>query len=234
MIQIRNFATGSLILEVKTLHRADLQYSDLKGADLRWEDLEYTNLLGADLRNANLRGADLRNANLRGADLRNANLQYANLRKADIRGADLRGADLRDADLRKADLHLADFRDADLQSANLKDANLESANLKDADLRGVTWPLDLKPLSKKQENKNLQLVASLALSSAESLNMNQAHTCDTTHCMAGWATHAISGGSILEAKYNWWLAGFHLLGAEASKMFHASEEDARSFLKQYS
>ena len=187
MIQIRNCDTGSLILEVKTLRRANLRF--------------------ADLRNANLQFADLSGANLEAADLRSAALQLADLSGADLSGANLEGADLRGADL----------RDTDLLGANL---------------RGVTWPQDLIPLSKEQEEKNLQLVAALALNEG-ALKMNRVHSCETTHCIAGWATHALPGGAALEKKYSWTLAGFHLLGAEASKMFHASEEDARSFLKQY-
>ena len=162
MIQIRNSATGSLILEVETLQGADLRGADLQGADLR----------GADLQDSDLRGADLRGA--------------------DIRGADLLGADLQD----------------------------------------VKWPLDLTPLSKEQEEQNLRLVASLALREG-ALRMSQVHYCATTHCIAGWAVHALPGGSALEKKYNWWLAGFHLLGSDASKMFYASQEEAKTFLEQY-
>ena len=179
---------------------------------------------------------------LQGADLRNANLRYAALCGADLQGADLRGADLRGANLLNANLQGADLRDANLLGAALLVANLRGADLRGtnlcnvdllgADLEDVKWPLDLTPLSKEQEEKNLRLVASLALSDS-ALKMNRVHSCNTTHCIAGWACHALPGGEALEKKYNWWIVGFHLLGSEASKMFHSSDDAARSFLEQY-
>ena len=178
------------------------------GGGLHYADLSYTDLRGADLSGLSVISADFSGADLRGADLRGADLRCSVFFHTDLRGADLRGADLRNADLR-------------------------NTWLSDTNIQDVTWPLDLTPLSKEQEENNLRIVSALALSSAESLDMISVHTCETVHCMAGWACHALHEGPVLEAKYSWWLAGFHLLGADAAQMFHASEEEATIFLKQY-
>jgi hypothetical protein len=120
----------------------------------------------ANLRGAYLCGADLRGANLRGANLRGANLCGTNLRGADLGDADLRGANLGDADLRGANL-----RGADLCGANLRGTNLRGADL--GDLSGLIVPdLDLEMLNATLGGE---------------LQMAIWHTCETTHCRAGWA-----------------------------------------------
>ena len=106
-----------------------------------------------------------------------ASLVFANLRDANLRSADLRGANLR--------------------SANLRDANLRGANLSDADLRGADGqicPVTIPDIHKKVYE---------AASQPAALNMGDWHTCDTTHCRAGWVVHlAGDGGRALE-----WMLG---------------------------
>ena len=89
----------------------------------------------------------------------------------------------------------------------------------------------MTPISPQEREQNLRTVARLALA-PNSLSMLNVHTCETTHCMAGWATYALPGGSALEKKYGWEVAGFHLLGNGAARLFYASFSDARSFLEQ--
>ena len=127
------------------------------------------------LSDANLSGANLRGADLRGANLRDANLLWADLRDADLREADLRGADLRWADL----------RDADLSGANLSGANLGGAILPDA-----------------RVIPDIHQRVYKAASQPAALNMSEWHTCDTTHCRAGWVvTLAGDEGRLLESHY---------------------------------
>jgi hypothetical protein len=159
------------------LRDADLRDADLRGADLSDADLRGADLRDADLRDADLRDANLRDANLRGADLRDADLRDADLSGANLRDANLRGADLRDANLRGADLSDANLRDANLRGADLRDANLSDANLSDANLRGVP----------KIEKIHQAVYA--AASQPGALDMQSWHTCDTTHCRAGWVVH---------------------------------------------
>ncbi|QNH21210.1 Pentapeptide repeats (8 copies) [Xanthomonas sp. GW] len=138
---------------------------------------------GAVLRDADLRGADLRGADLSGADLRGAVLRDADLSDADLRGADLRGADLSGADLRGAVL-----RDADLSGADLRGADLRGAVLRGAD--GHACPVVIK---------NIHQAVYAAASKPAALDMGSWHTCNTTHCRAGWVvTLAGDGGRALE------------------------------------
>ena len=107
--------------------------------------------------------------------------------KADLRGADLRGADLSGAYLSDAYLSDADLRGADLRGADLSGAYLSDAYLSDADLRGVP----------AIENIHQQIYA--AASQPDALDMSSWHTCETTHCRAGWAVHlAGEAGAALE------------------------------------
>ena len=157
-----------------------LQFADLRGAHLRDANLSAADLSGADLRDADLRGADLSDADLSDANLRDANLSDADLRGADLSDADLRDADLRDADLSGADLRGANLRDADLSGADLRDANLSGA-----DLRGANEdPIEI-PAIERIDAKILAACTAVG----HSLDMNQFHVCETTHCRAGWAIH---------------------------------------------
>ena len=81
------------------------------------------------------------------------------------------------AHLGDADLGGADLRDADLVGAYLGGAYLGGADLRDAKL----------PYAPKIENIDSRILA--AIESGGSLNMGQWHSCETTHCRAGWAIH---------------------------------------------
>ena len=174
---------------------------------------------------ADLLGADLRCANLRCANLLDANLRGANLRCADLRNADLWNADLEGADLRDADLEGADLRDADLLDANLEGANLRGANLLGANLRGAK----IDPIDGHEEL--LKEVAKHALAKDDSLEMSAWHTCNTTHCIAGWATYLHPEGAELEGQHGTGIAGLLLLGTEAHSHFYDSNEEARKYLE---
>ena len=176
----------------------------------------------ADLRRADLSEADLRDADLRRADLSDADLSGADLSDADLSGADLRGADLRGADLSRASLRGASLRGANLSRASLRGANLAGANLAGA----IGLPIAADAPAR------LRAVASAALADADALEMDTWHTCDTTHCIAGWAIHqAGEPGRILEALHGPALAGRLLLGNDAASHFCDDNDDARAWLQ---
>ncbi len=79
---------------------------------------------------------------------------------------------------------------------------------------------------------NLRIIAPLALV-AGCLKMSTVHTCDTVHCIAGWAAHVLPGGKELEGNYNWSAIGIHFLGLEAAKHFFDNNESGRKFLEQF-
>jgi hypothetical protein len=146
------------------------------------------------------------------------------------RGANLQDANLQGANLRGADLRYANLRGADLQGANLQDANLQDADLRYADLHDANlWGAKLDYIPGSQEL--LKKVAEHALAKEDSLEMCDWHTCDTTHCIAGWATHLHPEGRDLEDKYGTEVAGLLLLGSEAHSHFFDSNVDAIEYLE---
>jgi uncharacterized protein YjbI with pentapeptide repeats len=129
--------------------------------------------------------------------LSRANLRDADLSRADLSGADMLGAYLSGADLSGANLSRADLSGADLHGANLSGANLRGADLRGADLRGADLRragLDGVPAIEK-----IHQTVYAAASQPNALNMGSWHTCDTTHCRAGWVIAlAGAGGRALE------------------------------------
>ncbi len=84
------------------------------------------------------------------------------------KGAYLKGADLR----------------AILEDAYLKGAILEGAILEGAILRGAIENLEDVPVIKDIHKKVYEAVTA----DSNTLDMNDWHICETTHCRAGWVT----------------------------------------------
>ena len=182
-------------------------------------------LKAAVSKNANLSYADLRSANLRYADLSYASLSYANLRSANLSYASLSYADLSYADLRYANL-----RSANLSSANLSYANLSYADLSYADLRYV---MDALPVLK---NPDALILAAIGDGKC-SLEMATWHTCDTTHCRAGWYIHHSGpAGRMLEACYGASAAGAIIFTKAYPDQkvpdFHCGNDEALASIKE--
>ena len=180
------------------------------------------NLSFADLRGAYLRFSNLRFSNLSGAYLRFADLRFADLSGANLSGACLSGANLSYANLSGADLSFADLIDADLRYANLSGANLSDANLRGADLTIVTPCPELVAKIAEQIDAH-----------GGSLNMRKWHTCDTTHCLAGWAVTLHPEGKKLESEIGTSAAAALIFNAACGEVpdFHSSDSDAMEWLK---
>jgi hypothetical protein len=76
-----------------------------------------------------------------------------------------------------------------------------------------------------------------AASQPEALNMESFHTCETTHCRAGWAVHlAGAEGKKLEHFFNTELAAMMIYKASGYKIspcrFYDSNEDAFKDMKR--
>ena len=126
-------------------------------------------------------------------------------------------ANLSDASLRGADLSGADLFGADLSGASLRGAYLSEA---------IGLPIAVDAPAR------LRAVAVAALADADALEMSDWHTCETTHCIAGWAIHqAGEAGRILEALHGPALAGRLLLGHEAATHFCDDDDSARAWLQ---
>jgi hypothetical protein len=205
-------------------------------------------LTGADLTGADLAGADLANAYLTGAYLTGANLAGA-----DLAGAYLTGAYLTDAYL--ADAYLAG---ANLARAYLADAYLAGAYLADAYLAGAknapTVPVATEapdaiatrraararrfrercPEIPVVEHLDAKILAAIDGGSGK-LDMGTWHTCETTHCRAGWAVQlAGAAGKELEARLGPHRAGLDIYRASAGHVpdFFASNENALADIKE--
>jgi len=167
----------------------------------------------------------LRGAVLSGAVLRDADLSGAVLNDAVLSGADLSGAVLRDADLSGAVLRGAVLRGAVLSGAVLRDAVL-----RDADLSGG---LDGVPVIAK-----IHQVIYEAASQPDGLNMGAWHTCDTTHCRAGWVvSKAGAAGKALEWAMGTPAAAAIIYMASDPKLervpnFYSSNEEALEDMKR--
>ncbi len=126
-----------LILDHRSLRRAELSGSKLWRRELEEVQLQGARLVGAQLQGANLAGAQLQGAKLAGAQLQNANLDGAQLQGADLTGARLQGADLTGAQLQGAKLAGAQLQGTRLIGARLQGADLVEARLQGADLTGA-------------------------------------------------------------------------------------------------
>ena len=100
-------------------------------------------------------------------------------------GAYLAGADLAGANLTRADLARANLAGAYLAGANLTGAYLTRANLAGANLAGANLGDIIVPVVPKID---AAILAAISTDDCR-LNMNDWHTCATTHCRAGWAIH---------------------------------------------
>ena len=155
--------------------------------------------------------------------------ERANLSGANLSGANLSGANLSGANLSGAGLSGADLSGADLSNANLSDANLSGANLRRANLSGANGVPEII-------EKMALRAAILAAVSEEgcSLNMSTWHSCETTHCLAGWATTLHPQGKSLDAALGTNAAGAILFNACEGEVpdFYSDNEEAIKWLKK--
>jgi hypothetical protein len=150
----------------------------------------------------------------------------AYLTRANLTGADLTGANLTGAYLTRANLTGAYLTGANLTGAYLTRANLTGAYLTRAYLSGV---IGLKIAA--DAPARLLAVARAALQPG-ALYMNDWHTCETTHCISGWAVHlAGEVGCVLETAVGVHMAGLYLLGVEAAGHFYDTNKEATKYLQ---
>ena len=150
------------------------------------------------------------------ADLTRANLYGANLTRANLYGANLSGANL---------------SGADLSGADLSGSNLYGANLYGADLYETVKKIAAVP------SLHRRMLAAIEVGG--SLNMSNWHTCETTHCRAGWAIHlAGEPGEMLEACVGPMLAGALIHIASCPQLegkvpnFYAGNDEALADIKR--
>ncbi|HXJ49292.1 MAG TPA: pentapeptide repeat-containing protein [Candidatus Acidoferrum sp.] len=155
----------------------------------------------ADLTDADLTCADLAGADLTCADLTRANLADANLTRANLSGADLTDANLADADLTRA--KNVPMMPAEASAPGRQPQTHEEwrANRpKNAAERAQRYR-ERHPEVPVVENLDAKILSVIEGGDGR-LEMGSWHTCETTHCRAGWAIHlAGKPGYELEQKY---------------------------------
>jgi hypothetical protein len=170
-----------------------------------------------DLRGADLQGADLHGADLQGADLRGANLQGAKLHGADLHGADLQGADLHGADLHGAYLAGAKGLPLTIPATDppepyVRKPGPERLAERAAKYRAAHPEVPVVP------NLDQRILAAITREGGH-LEMSAWHTCETTHCRAGWAIHlAGAAGRELEARVGSERAGAMIYKASTGRV----------------
>jgi hypothetical protein len=116
-------------------------------------------------------GDDFDNMDLSGNDLNGQDIYYTTFENANLSGVNFTGADLTGCS----------FQNANLRNANFTEANLSGVNLEGANLEGV-----IGLASKSQEMQEAQRILELLQQPSNQLNMDDWHTCETSHCLAGW------------------------------------------------
>ena len=203
-----------------------------------WLDSDRKKGVSADLRfvdlcGANLTGANLKEANLFRGELRGANLTRTNLEGVDLFGANLFRVDLTGANLKEANLKEANLKEANLEGVDLCGANLFRVELRGSDLTNTKFSFDI-PVVSNIDQKILDIIKK----DENCLEMSQWHTCETTHCLAGWAVHlAGESGYQLEKLTTPYLAGRLIYeksrGDGTSPDFFNSNEGAIRELEEY-
>jgi|GEM_PF-6947972 len=115
---------------------------------------------------------DFDHLDLSGLDLSNLPLASTSFINCNLRGANFTGSCLMDAR----------FTGSDLSGANFTDADLAGANLTGAKLDGV-----IGLASKEEEITEAQRILRILEDPRNNLEMDDWHTCETSHCLAGWS-----------------------------------------------
>jgi len=158
---------------------------------------------------------------------------HANLDGASLDGASLVGARLDGASLDGASLVGARLNNARLNNASLDGASLVGASLVGASLVGASLPYSVPTV----KHIDAAILAAINKDGC-ALNMSAWHSCDTTHCRAGWAV-VLAGerGMQMDAMIGTAAAGTLIYAASRPNDpipdFYASNEDALDDIKKH-
>ena len=109
-------------------------------------------------------------------DVSRCDLQELDFSRSNFSGAYFSGANFTDANFTDANFLRANFSFANFSGANFSHANFSLANFSDA------VGLPPSPIIENIDKKLLKILES----EENSLDMYAWHTCETTHCRAGW------------------------------------------------
>ncbi len=218
MIEIRHRFTDAVIFRSETA--ATVREAVVEAVSAR------AYLAGADLADANLARAYLARAYLADADLADANLAGADLAGANLAGADLAGADLAGA------IGLTEARN--IPDGTAVQPSAEPYVRLTNRLERARRYRERHPEVPVVENLDSRMLAAVS-DGVGKLDMSDWHSCETTHCRAGWAiTLAGEAGAALEAKHGPRRAGAQIYRASTGRSphFFASNSQATEDIKR--
>lgn len=205
-IDILNKSTGDVQFTADIDCKENASEGFKIGLAVHWAIENYVSLEGAKLNGAYLTRADiseedLTGAHLNGAYFNGANLRYTILTGAKLRGANFIGADLTSTIMSGADCTGANFSRANFTNTNVIDATLTRANFTETNFRlsYLSWAKYNGANFRGVKFKGVPVIKNIhqkvyeAASKPDALNMLAWHSCETTHCRAGWVIEL--GGS---------------------------------------
>jgi uncharacterized protein YjbI with pentapeptide repeats len=205
---------------------AVLSYAHLDGADLSRSRLIGTKFTYGTLLETNLSRVIADKADFTDADLSGSDLTYGSFEACCFDGAALTGANITGAYFHGATFKGTILKGLDLTTANFSGAIVEGAIINQDDLQDIPVVPDI--------HKAIYAAAN----APGALDMLTWHTCETTHCRAGWAvTLAGAAGAALENKLGTPAAATMIYLASDPDLkripdFHASNEDAMADMKR--
>jgi uncharacterized protein YjbI with pentapeptide repeats len=207
------------------LNFADLHLANLRDIDLSAEvgEVDFSHALLdevdfslAVLHNVKMTGTSLRKANLSAVLMTNASLPYARLDGANI--------------------EMAYFCGSTFNGAILKGLDFGSANWSGAIIQGAI--IEPKDCADVPRIPNIHAAVYACARAPGAFDMRTWHSCETTHCRAGWAvTLAGQAGTALEESKGTAVAAALIYLASDPHLeripdFHASDEDAMADMRR--
>ena len=235
--------------------RANFSGAYLAFADFVDANFSGANFSGANFDRANFSDANFSDANFSFADFDRAYFAGANFDRANFDRANFSDANFSDANFSDANFAFADFSDANFDRANFAGANFADADF--ANAKNIPAVIEAKDpfehyvrnkynyIARAERYRNLypdvpvvfdldkKILDSLTKGEGK-LNMSDWHTCETTHCRAGWAiTLAGETGKELEKKFGPRWAATMIYRASTGRVpnFFAKNEQAMEDIK---
>jgi hypothetical protein len=127
---------------------------------------------------------DLRNQDLSGLSGINP-LLYYDFENCDLQDASFWNSDLTNTSFKNSNLSGVTFCGANLTGADFRGADIEGSNFGETNLTGAKFDPGIFS-TKEEEMKIISNILEILDSGKGKLDMRNWHTCETTHCVAGW------------------------------------------------
>lgn len=152
---------------------------------------------------------------------------------------DLYGCSISNCIFKNIDFKNASLFDAYFKNCTFENCTFEKANIRDISFENCTFENTKFPYSEVYDENLIYEVAQKVFESPQNFDMGWWHSnvdgesCDTTHCIAGWAVELSPIGKEVEEKYGPATAGLLLLGYDAYTHFYDNNTEALKYLSQF-